>query len=255
MTSSSRQIWVLLQCQTVRLHISPKCISILINKKHQKILKSDFKCMRFLRIVNLHRLRNKFNFRDVDLKSCPPHSPTASREIHLFIQSCCTCTYEDIFERSRLMTLTIIYDWNIKINMSLIKSDGSLYQRQFVRRSKKVKRDLSYFLLFLLSLSGVLSSIKSNLTWSEFHSTLNRFKDESLFIIPTIHVDGKCRTLAPFKVLIIKRFRCLSRTSFFDQFQRNWSRDFNLAAFFFITLSSQWMGENNFHKVFINIGM
>jgi hypothetical protein len=47
------------------LHIhSLKCIRFSLRKnfRQRKTYKNDLKCMRFSRNVNLHRLRNKFNF-------------------------------------------------------------------------------------------------------------------------------------------------------------------------------------------------
>jgi len=96
--------------------------------------------------VNLHRLRNKFKFwcceekpEEQEVQAWCAHSASVLITPRRTLLPCCTI-YEDISRRewSRLMTLAIIYDWNIIINVSTRKaSDGSLYQRQFVRCLEK----------------------------------------------------------------------------------------------------------------------
>lgn len=136
MTSSSES-WVLL-CFCI------KCISIFINMRgnFKILMKKWFKCMKFSRNVNLHRLRNKFNFFEGMRRSFGVFASTRLQPNPSFA-SVMEHVWRYLQKRGRLMTLTIIYDWNIKINMTLVRSDGSLYQWQFVRCSKKVKRDLS----------------------------------------------------------------------------------------------------------------
>lgn len=111
--------------------------------------------MRFSWNVNLHRLRNKFNFpiskrwRKVLSRLQPLRNSSNNSGFGR--------GYEDICERSRLMTSTIIYDWNIKTNVRLMSNDGSLFRWQFVRRWKKRWSKIYQFLvscsmLFLLKL-------------------------------------------------------------------------------------------------------
>lgn len=106
--------------------------------------------------VNLHRLRNKFNFSRFEaqnIRKKKNFSGPRLQSLEEFIISCRHSLSVLVWRclRADWWLRLCTYYWNININMyETQESDGSLNQGQFVRCSEKVKRDLSAsrFLLF-----------------------------------------------------------------------------------------------------------